>query len=190
MTIKKLVCIGDSITQGYGVPRGFSWFDLLHEKATFPMINRGINGAGLGDLLFCFQEDVLNNTPSHVMIFAGLNEIITGFETKRLFSKARKLIELSKENKIEPLLATLITPRPHVVTAGWIYGHGYEEIRKEVHHFNTFLKEEAAKEHLLLLDFHQLFLNSHQDRELFPDGIHPNAKAHARMAEYLENFLL
>lgn len=189
MTIKKLVCIGDSITYGYGVPKGFSWFDLLCAKLPFPMINRGRNGAGLADLLFSFKEDVLHYSPSHVMIFAGLNEIITGFEAKRLFPKAIKLIELSKENKIEPLLATLITPRPHVATTGWIYGHDYEDIKKEVHDFNSFLKDEARKENLLLLDFDELFKNKHQDRELFPDGIHPNTKGHAIMENYMRTHL-
>ncbi|HHX03394.1 MAG TPA: hypothetical protein GX733_03805 [Tissierellia bacterium] len=187
--IEKLTCIGDSITFGYGVRESDSWFDRLDKKLPFTMKNRGRNGAGLRDLLYTIHHDVVHPLPSHVLIFAGINDIIAGAKAKQLYTTLHALIDILRENKITPLLATLIIPKPHVVNTGWLDGRDYLMIKNEVNAFNTYLRNFSSQEDILLFDFGWLFEEKHTGSQLFPDGVHPNAQAHQLMTEYMLQIL-
>ena len=56
--MKKIVCIGDSITYGFPYGEEASWTRLLAEATGHLIINKGINGNTTGDMLNRFSRDV------------------------------------------------------------------------------------------------------------------------------------
>ena len=54
----KIICIGDSLTEGYGVGRPENWVTLLNERSENDIINKGISGDTTGGMLARFQKDV------------------------------------------------------------------------------------------------------------------------------------
>ena len=74
----KLVCLGDSLTYGYGVPRRDCWVSRVAECTGHTLVNRGINGDTSGGMLARFGRDVLDERPDRVLLLGGANDIIFG----------------------------------------------------------------------------------------------------------------
>ena len=40
----KIVCLGDSLTYGFGVSRSNSWTNIVNKETRLEIVNKGING--------------------------------------------------------------------------------------------------------------------------------------------------
>lgn len=76
--MKKMICIGDSLTYGLGVPVGDSWVELLNRESSCDVINKGINGDTSGGMLARLHRDVLEHQPDLVFLMGGANDFIMG----------------------------------------------------------------------------------------------------------------
>ena len=76
----KIVCIGDSLTYGYGVPRRESWVSLCAQESGHAFVGRGVNGDTTGGMLARFSADVLPERPDAVLMMGGANDrFFSGF---------------------------------------------------------------------------------------------------------------
>ncbi|WP_052947727.1 GDSL-type esterase/lipase family protein [Aneurinibacillus tyrosinisolvens] len=71
----KIVCIGDSLTEGIGVRKEEAWPFLLQKKLTVVIVNRGISGDTTTGMLGRFYYDVILCKPTHVVIMGGVNDL-------------------------------------------------------------------------------------------------------------------
>ena len=67
--------MGDSLTEGYGIPQHTRWSNLLANETGLPIINSGISGDTTAGMLARFKPMVLDHQPSHVIIMGGTNDI-------------------------------------------------------------------------------------------------------------------
>ena len=74
----KIVCLGDSLTYGFGVRRSKIWTKLAQDKLGIEIINEGINGDTSGGMLSRFQDAVSSKRPDAVLIMGGANDLIVG----------------------------------------------------------------------------------------------------------------
>ena len=74
----KVVCLGDSLTYGYGVPRKDCWASLTAARTGHTLVTRGVNGDTTGGMLARFGRDVLEERPQRVLLMGGANDIIYG----------------------------------------------------------------------------------------------------------------
>lgn len=82
--VKRVVTLGDSITQGGGEPGGYVWLiqkalQALYPRAGIEVINAGISGHKSPDMHDRFQRDVLDKKPQLVTISVGINDVWHGF---------------------------------------------------------------------------------------------------------------
>jgi lysophospholipase L1-like esterase len=101
---KRVVFIGDSITQGWvsAVPGFF---------ADRPYIGRGISGQTTPQMLLRFRQDVIALAPAVVVILAGTNDIAgnTGPATNEMIQdNLASMAELATENDIRVVLASIL----------------------------------------------------------------------------------
>ncbi|MHA1719447.1 MAG: GDSL-type esterase/lipase family protein, partial [Promethearchaeota archaeon] len=75
MNQTKLVCLGDSLTEGYDIDLNQRWSDLLKENFNFEIINSGISGDTTSGMLARFHQMVVIHKPSHVIIMGGTNDL-------------------------------------------------------------------------------------------------------------------
>ncbi|MCG8484577.1 MAG: GDSL-type esterase/lipase family protein [Clostridia bacterium] len=74
----KIVCIGDSLTSGYGVKKSEAWTSIVEEKYGIEMINKGISGDTTTGMLARFYKDVVEHKPMYVMLMGGINDLEMG----------------------------------------------------------------------------------------------------------------
>lgn len=131
--VRRIVTLGDSITQGGARPGGYVWLMDRYLKALYPqhpieIINAGISGHKSSDMLARFQQDVLDRKPDLVTISVGVNDVWHGFTREhpagygprrvppeQYETNVRKMIEMARAAGVRVLLftTTIFEDEPH-----------------------------------------------------------------------------
>ncbi|MGB3079659.1 MAG: GDSL-type esterase/lipase family protein, partial [Saprospiraceae bacterium] len=104
LTEKRIVFMGNSITE----------FWLSFDESFFankPYINRGISGQTTPQMLIRFRQDVIDLSPTVVVILAGINDIAenTGHITQeQSFGNIVSMTELANANNIKVVLCSVL----------------------------------------------------------------------------------
>jgi len=173
----RIVFMGNSITEGWKNIRP----DFFTNK---PYINRGIGGQTTPQMLLRFRQDVINLSPSVVVILAGINDIAgnTGPSTiKMIENNIISMAEIAKANNIKVVLCSVLPAYDFPWRPGL-------EPAKKVIKLNALLKSYAEKYNLVYVDYFSAMVNKSNGlkEELGSDGIHPNAKGYAIMEPIVE----
>ena len=119
----KIVCIGNSITNGFPFKRSQSFPSLIREATGFEVINKGENGESTGQVLARFQQDVIAHKPDLVTILTGTNDFIFSLDTtKGAFEKIEEMVGLAKAANIKILLMTPLLTVPQMAKIAWMSG--------------------------------------------------------------------
>jgi len=111
----RLVCFGDSITQGGDGPTGYvGMLRSAFSKAGHPavtVINAGIGGNRVPDLQARLEHDVLAKAPTVVFIYIGINDVRAPYgspdtPTDRFANGLRAIITALQQRGIVVVLAT------------------------------------------------------------------------------------
>ena len=181
----KLVCIGDSLTYGYAIFRKDCWVELIRNKLNIDIINRGVNGDTTAGMLSISYQDVIQSTPTHVIIMGGSNDFIANRSLNLVQENIEQLVNEAIENNIVPILG--IEPPIDKVLAQrkWTDAVDYDQINSVLSDYRNWIIKFAEDNNVHYIDFHGCFLGllkSKDPRELYVDGLHPNPYGHTVMA--------
>lgn len=171
----RVVFLGDSITEFWALSDSFPGKSY---------VNRGISGQTTPQILLRFRQDVIALQPRVVVILAGTNDIAenTGpITVAAIEDNLTSMVDLAQRNGIRVVLSSLVPAlqypwRPDLAPV--------EKIRA----LNDWMKDYAAKEGLVFLDYHSAMANDKRGlkAELSEDGVHPNKAGYAVMAPLAE----
>ena len=172
----RILILGDSITEGYGVSQHQAFPALLERKlnhefpsspqATYKVINAGISGSTTSGGVSRI-EWLLKSNPDYLIIALGGNDGLRGVPVIETKNNLEKIILAAKEKDIPLLLAGMKIP-PN-------YGDNYT--RKFSHLFKDLAKEQGVD----LLPFLWEGVGGDPSMNL-PDRIHPNPAGHQKIS--------
>jgi len=180
----RVVFMGDSITEGWGMkatPTSPGRGEFFPGK---PYINRGISGQTTPQMLVRFRQDVVLLKPKAVVLLAGTNDIAenTGKETlEEIGNNIASMSDLARANGIRVVLCS-------VLPASDFHWHKGLEPAPKIKELNEWIKEYAAKNGFVFVDYYSPMANSEGGlkAELSPDGVHPNKAGYDLMAPLAE----
>ena len=181
-----IVCIGDSLTSGFGVFKEERWTSILSRNTNFNITNKGINGDTTTGMLCRFYEDVLLPKPTHVIIMGGCNDFISNRSVKNTIINMKEMIEDALKYDIIPISATEIPLIPEMAKRKWSPDPDYNYVIESNIIYRKWILDFSSEIGVNCLDFYELFqekLKKYSLRELYMDGIHPSATGHKFMAE-------
>lgn len=164
-----ILCLGDSLTEGFGVPQESSWPALLQSHLdksgkTVKVINSGISGStsasGPSRLKWYLKGD---KKPQIMILALGANDGLRGQEVAGMKNNLAKTITMAKAAGIKTVLAGMKLPPNY----GQDYANAFEKT------FTDLAKELKIE----LIPFLLEGVAAHKDLNL-PDGIHPNPKGY------------
>jgi acyl-CoA thioesterase-1 len=175
---KRVLILGDSISEGYGVSREAAYPALLQEKLqaagyAADVVNGGISGSTTASAVSRLRWH-LKNKPYLVLIELGANDGLRGLSPEQTEKNLAAVIELALSEKVKVILAGMRMP-PN-------YGKDYTR------RFAAIFPHLAARFHVPLIPFllegvaGVASLNQ-------ADGIHPNPEGHRRVAELVLPYL-
>jgi acyl-CoA thioesterase I len=182
--VAQVVFMGDSITEGWGMKATATSPARGEFFPGKPYLNRGISGQTTPQMLVRFRQDVIALHPKVVVILAGTNDIAenTGEMTLgETGSNIASMSELARANGIRVVLCS-------VLPASEFWWHKGLEPAPKVRALNAWIKEYAAKNGFVYVDYYSPMVNAEGGlkKELSPDGVHPNAAGYAVMAPLAE----
>jgi lysophospholipase L1-like esterase len=192
-----IVLIGASYAKGWD----------LGEVDGMRVINKGMSGEQSFEMLSRFEEDVLSVKPKSVIIWGFINDIFWSERQnmdatlERIKTNFEKMVKLSRDNGIIPILATEVTVRPETswkeTIAGWVGGllgkESYQDyINQHVLDINKWIRDYAEKHDLLLLDLQPVIADENGQRKkeyAVKDGSHISEEGYEKLTEYANSVL-
>ena len=201
--VHRIVCLGDSITQGGEGPGGYVWLIRHYLKALYPgtagsgdieVINSGISGHKSTDMLARFKRDVLDHNPDLLTISVGVNDVWHGFYDNHPLGDGPNGIPLDAYRKnVESMVESAEKQHIKVVILSTTVIHeelaGPENVKSE--EYNAVLKSIARKHKALFVDYQKPFRDlitayrretGGRDLLLTVDGVHMNPLGNRVMA--------
>lgn len=198
--VQRIVCLGDSITEGGDGPNGYvgllRW-KLQDRVPRLKIINAGISGHRSNDMLARFDRDVLRHKPDLVTISVGVNDVWHGFDEDHPEGGGPAGIPVDAfRRNVEQMVAKAQAGAAKVVIlSGTPIGEDRESPENlYAKPYNEALREIATLSGCRYVDYQAAFwaaIRRHRtetgrtDNCLTTDGVHMNAKGYALMATEL-----
>jgi acyl-CoA thioesterase-1 len=169
-----LVCFGDSITAGYGLPPGQAYPDALQRKLEhsgyiYKVSNQGTSGATSKDAVANLQT-VLQLHPEVVIVEFGGNDGLRGLPLDQTRRNLDTVLTTLEKAHIRILVAGITLP-PN-------YGSDY------IQAFESIFRDLAARHHAAFVPMIYKGL-ANVPGTIQADGIHPTAKGSEIIADTL-----
>lgn len=175
LAVNKLVVLGDSLTEGYGVSKDSAFPALLEKKIkasgkNWTVVNAGISGSttasGPSRIKWLLKSN--SDKPKLILVILGANDGLRGLKPEESEKNLSQIIEMIQKEKIDVILGGLYMP-PN-------YGKDYTEKFKKIY------SNISTKHKIKLIPFILEGVGGQSDKNL-ADGIHPNEKGHEIVAE-------
>lgn len=176
----KILFIGDSLTEGYGVAKEQAYPSLVQDqindegKFKIRTINAGVSGSTTSSGLERLNWQI-KSKPSILFVALGANDGLRGIPVKTSKSNLEKIIKTGIDKNMKVILGGMLLPQN--------YGKEYRD------QFSNMYKDLAKKYNLTFIPF--ILEGVARVKELnIEDGIHPNAKGHKKMANVVKPYIL
>lgn len=169
---KKLVLLGDSLTEGFGVSKNSTYGALIQEKLkknhkNWTVINSGVSGSTSASLASRMKW-ILKSKPDLILLAIGANDALRGLKLESTKKNILEAIKSAQGESAKVLLAGMLAPPNY----GKTYTQEFERLYRDI----------AQQTKVKLIPF--LLEGVAGQKELnIADGIHPNEKGHQVIAE-------
>ena len=173
-----ILCLGDSLTYGYGVERAYTWCTLASQLTGHDFINRGINGATTGEIM---EQKLFGD---ELFIMGGLNNLFMGMPVSVPLADIRRVCERALQQNIRPTVGIPMQISQNIAE-GWCDGPiDMDIVRASYAEFADKLLCQCKKDHIEAIDFRPDI----GPADLSFDGIHLNRQGHRHMANIIAAF--
>ena len=187
-----LICLGDSLTYGYGIPRPRVWPSLLAGATGMDVRNCGINGDTTGGMLARFQAHGPAGEAYAAILMGGFNDLALGADPGVVKANMFALVQHCFSARIRPVLGIPIPVR-RPITFPMLASVDVERACAAYDALRFWLHSLAEDFSLQKVDFYRCFEEfsasaaRNGDRRVFDalytDGLHPSEAGHALMAQ-------
>lgn len=180
-----IVCIGDSLTFGYGVNSNENWIHLVNSNLNLSLTNKGFNGDTTAGMLFRFYEDVILNSPKYAFIMGGTNDFLLNYSVNNVIDNMKSMLIEAKKNNIEVILGIQPAVISQLANKYWMYSN-YAKVNDRIQQYKNWLLTYSMQNSLIYINFYDVIqksLSTYKENELYLDGIHLTSKGHKIMAK-------
>lgn len=189
--MKKIVCLGDSLTKGFGVSEKDNWVEILRETHGWNAVNKGVNGDTTSGMLSRFQEDVIKEKPRYVLITGGVNDLICGSPLGAIQSNIMSMVHIAYRHGILPIVGTCLLGEESNFRKDWSELADIGEINTLNRAYRGWILKFSAVFHVMHLDLQKEYMLRAGARygTTLTDGLHPSAEGHGLLASITDEFL-
>jgi lysophospholipase L1-like esterase len=184
----KILCLGDSLTYGFGVASRDTWVALTAERTKLELVNRGINGDTTGGMLARFGDETAAHSPDRVLLMGGSNDIFISGSLDSAKTNMSALAHRSVALGVAPLIGTPPPLDVETLRRDWADLTDAARSQELGDEYAEWLRRFADVFNIPLVDFRAAFeavSDQEQKHALYLDGLHPTPAGHRLMAGVL-----
>ena len=190
-----IICLGDSLTYGYGVRRAQCWTELAAGMSGWNVVNRGICGDTTGGMLVrlreILRESIGERAERCFLLMGGCNDIFfSGSSTGARENMAAMAHQLFAEGEM-PLIAVGPGIAKGNFPTMWSDLVDFPAAGEVVREYYEWLERFCLSFGVRMIDFRGDFRDREGNirTELYLDGLHLNPEGHRVMAERVAKVL-
>ena len=179
----KILMLGDSLTQGYGLPQDEglvpqlqNW--LIENESDILLVNAGVSGdtsaGGLSRIEWSLSDDITG-----VVVNLGGNDMLRGLDPLNTKENIENIAKIIKEKKLDLVIIGLEAPMNYGAEYKNMFDSIYPTVAKK---YEALYVDNFFKPLLELTDYQYIPLEYMQ-----PDGIHPNKEGVSLIVQYIGN---
>jgi len=180
MNPKKILCLGDSLTQASDVPKEKGWVHLVAEELGITTINAGINGDSTTGMLGRCKQLLSEHEPSHMIIMGGTNDILFGLKNEYIISNIHAMSRYARYHDIKCIVGiptSIINPEALNFIG--------ENVQQRLESYQQTLINYCEDDEKAFIDFSKSINPEHY----LEDGVHLNESGHLQMKNVATAFL-
>lgn len=183
-----ILCLGDSLTYGFGMPRACIWTALASQMCGAVFVNRAINGNTTGGMMAAFYREVEAASPHIVLLMGGGNDIMYGGDIAGARANMGGMAHMACAAGLLPVIGIPTSPCPPL-REDWAAFLDLEPTLAMWEEYTAWLRKMCATFGFPAIDFAGEFPRLAERRggalrdHYLEDGLHPNREGHAIMAE-------
>lgn len=195
-----VICLGDSLTVGLGVPSSQRWTALAARQAGITMLNYGVNGDTTGGMLCRLQTMLspemirsMQRGQTRIFVMGGSNDVFFSGADRGARENLGALVSQLLMYGVRPWMGIPLPICPTHISSRWVNLTDFSLAALALSHFSQWLLRFCACFDLQSVDFRPDFLSSDgtPNRVLFLDGLHPTPEGHRLMAgRFIRSFLV
>jgi len=183
----EIACIGDSITEGSAIDKGYRWTTLVANTLNLKVHNCGIGGDTSQGMLSRFYPEVLSYKPYYVIIMGGTNDLWWDLDIRTILSNLFAIVCQARYHDITPIIGI---PLPIDVRTAQKQEYapplnGYKKFNEKLQELVNILTDMAASYEVPIVHGHRVFCSKDGEacQDLYlADGLHPNRNGHRKLA--------
>lgn len=185
----KIICIGDSLTYGYGIKRSNIWTNLAKNKLNIDIINEGINGDTTGGMLSRFNNSVIAKKPDVVFMMGGTNDLIAGATLGVIQANIMAMVHQSFNKLIIPIIGIPSKVDIKNIRKDWAEFSDFYKISSEMEKYKSWIIEFSKTFGVNYIDFNSEIdsIASFLNENIYIDGLHLNEVGQKIMSEIFIN---
>ena len=173
--MKKIVCLGDSLTYGYMLEREESFPYILGEISSYKVLNKGINGDTSLGMLTRLKSDVFEENPNILILLGGVNDFYANISTEEVSNNIKTIIVHTLDKKIKPIILISL-PVEELSQNEIIINSKLEGLYKDLLGYKKFFN-------FTLISLYEIFKKKEDTAKYYLDGLHLNKKGNMLIAE-------
>ena len=175
-----IICLGDSLTFGYGVWRNDCWVSLVAQATGLRVLNRGTNGDTTAYMLQRARRRIVPYETAEgdiAIIMGGANDTLTYGANENDVTNIMTIAELFSAKNCTPIIGI----QPGFMASSYpFYGPmDPDKLNENFDQFADSLLNQAKAAGITTFDLRPVL----NDPELFEDGIHPTEEGHRIIAD-------
>jgi acyl-CoA thioesterase-1 len=179
----KLLCLGDSLTYGFDVRPDQSWTALVSGQSHIHIDNEGQCGDTTTGMVYRLHQFDLSRYDAF-FIMGGSNDILLDGEVEGICQNIRTIVATFKGQGKPVYLGVPPLTKLESAMYGWQNASDVDEHNDELRQYREWLLSYGKETGCIVIDFYEALLNAERrtGRNLYADGVHPNAEGYAVLA--------
>ena len=186
MTVNRIICIGDSLTYGYGAYREDAWPYRAGRKLGIQCLNCGVNGETTAEMAMRFDDDVIFGHPDAAVILGGTNDILLGMPMETALANIKAMALKAKRAGICVMIGTPLEIDTDMAEKFWFCRKTPWQTKEDFTSLSDQIRLFCDEAQLVCIDFQKEYpLRMFKKRmtRWYADGVHPVREGYHVMAD-------
>ena len=183
-----LICLGDSLTFGSGMPKNQKWTTLAASQ-TLHIRNLGVPGDTTSGMLARLQTVLQSPLPENpiFLIMGGSNDIFFSGSDLAARNNLAAMVHQLSATGYKVMVGIPLPISPQDAPKKWADLADFDKSTQMLTDYCRWITIFCRTFHIPTVDFRKDYVNQDGSvrRELYLDGLHPNAEGHSLMANTL-----
>ena len=184
----KYVFLGDSLIFGYGVKPKDNWVNKLKVNYNLNINNKGINGSTSTDMLFRFQNDVVEASPNILFLMAGTNDLLSNRPVSSIIKNIEIMLKEALSHNIKTYIGIPPNIIPQMANKLFMKCDTYDYCKENLILLRKELLNLCKLYSINYIDFYSITENTNKISNLYLDGIHFNPQGQELLFETAKKY--